>query len=180
MSTHPRRRRGLAALAALMLGVVTALFGASPAQAAGYIYHGPGGSYGVYDFSVADDWMHLQSHPQDMTTGNCWDTIFDWYRGPGHYDARLARSCKDWTARNTQRSNESSAINLVNVQRLGVCYGPNQYTNSSSAYCTNRIGTVIGVNVTVGPNNLCTRAWSMTPTGTLQFFGAGIPWECYA
>lgn len=177
-TTTTRRRRGFAALAATLLGLTAALVGASPAWAAGYIYHAPGGSYGFYDFSVSADWLHLTDYPQDMTANWCYDTILDWYRGPGHFDSRLARSCKDWTTRTTGQNYESSAVDLVNVQKLGVCYGPNQHTNQSPGGCTNQIGSVTSVNTFVGASNYCVRAWSMTTSGTNQYFSGGVTTSC--
>ena len=177
LSVKPRRR-GVTALVALMLGVAAALVGASPAWAAGYIYHPPGGSYGWYNFSIVTDWLHLQAQPQDLTSGKCYDIIFDWQRG-GHFDARLARSCKDWTIRNTQVSNENDNVDLVNVQKLGVCYGTNQATNVPTSNCTATIGGMSGIDTNVGPTKFCVRAWSMKPDGTLQFFNGGDPTDCY-
>jgi len=179
LRTTPGRRRGLTALLAVVLGFAAATVGASPAWASGYIYHAPGGSYGWYNFSIVDDWLHLQAQPQDLAVGKCYDIIFDWDNGPMHYDARLARSCKDWTIRNTQVSNEPDIYNLVNVQKLGVCYGTNQATNVPTSNCTATIGGMSGINTQVGTGNMCVRAWSMKPDGTLQFFGAGIPDDCY-
>lgn len=179
MSTSTRPRRWTAGVVAALFGILAVLLGASPAWASGYIYYGPSGSYGMYDFSIVDDNLRLYAQPTNMASGKCYDEILDWDRGGGHYDARLARSCKSLTARDTQVSNESSQVNLVSVQKLGVCYGTNQATNVPTSNCQSTIGGMSGINTKVGTGNLCVRAWSMTPAGSLQFYSGGIPWECY-
>ncbi len=173
------RRRGLTALVATLLAMAAALANPTPAKAAGYFYHTPGTSYSWYDFDLVDDWMHLQSHPSALATGKCYDTLFDWDRGWQHYDSRLARTCVSWTVRNTQRSNEPDTVDLVNVQKLGACYGINQQTNIPYSNCIDPIGGVNDINTQVGSYNLCVRAWSMTGTATgLQYFNGGNPTSC--
>ena len=73
--TVPRTRRRLAAAAVAVVLGVAATFGiATPAWAAIYMYHGPGSSYGMVDFDLIDDWMHLYTQSQTLATGTCLDT----------------------------------------------------------------------------------------------------------
>ena len=73
--TVPRTRRRLAAAAVAVVLGVAATFGiATPAWAAIYMYHGPGSSYGMVDFDLIDDWMHLYTQSQTLATGKCLDT----------------------------------------------------------------------------------------------------------
>lgn len=184
MSATTRRRRGFAVVVAAILGFASAFVSTTPAQAAisGYIYGGPANAYGFYDYSwtvpypPGSDWLRIVSQSTTLAAGKCYDMIFDWSRA-GHYDARLARSCKAYTPRNSQVSHESPH-NLGPAQRLGICYGTNQDTNGAGSVCNFTVGGPSGVVTRVGPNEYCVRAWSMKPDGTYQFFGGGNPIQC--
>src|SRR5690242_17037678 len=117
MAAKPRRPtftvskypRWLTAAAATLLGLVTIIFGASPALASphqGYTYWGPSTSYGYwkYDYDAPEDYLRLLSSPATLASGKCYDEILDWDPGLSHYDGRLARSCKSFTPRDTQVS----------------------------------------------------------------------------
>ena len=145
MSITTQRRRWLATAAAALIGLTAISVGATPAWAgSGYIYGGPSAnSYGYYVFDYAvpigsgQDYLRLLSQPQAMASGKCFDMILDWSYG-GHFDPRLARSCKSVTQRDSAVSHES--YNVSAPQRLGTCYGTNQATNGAGSVCTFTIG----------------------------------------
>lgn len=129
-------------------------------------------------YPPGSDYLRLISSPTTLASGKCFDMILDWSRGAaGHYDARLARSCKAVTQRDTAVSHESPH-NLIGINRLGTCYGTNQNTNGAGSVCHFVIGGPAGIPTNVGASQFCIRAWSMTPTGTLQFFSGGDPTSC--
>lgn len=183
-TVHPRR--GIAVLAAILAGLLAAVYGTTPALAysSGTIYGGSGigGFFTTYEYEPwatippNQDWLNLTSQPQTLASGKCFDALFDWSRGGLHYDARLARSCKSWTVRRTQVSHE--AYNVDSPHRLGNCYGTNQNTAGSGSICHFTIGGSAGMVTKVGATEWCIRGWSMTPTGTLQFFNGGSPISC--
>jgi hypothetical protein len=177
------RRRVVASAAASLLGAVVAVTVAGPAWAtSGYTYWGPTASYGFYDYdgAASPDWLHLIASPTTLASGKCYDEILDWNpEDSSHYDARLARSCKSSTERNTQVSHEAYDVASV-PNKLGTCYGPNQATNVPVSNCKNVIGNVGTVVTNVGATQYCVRAWSMTPSGTLQYFSGGDPTDCYS
>ena len=169
---HPRHRRMYALAAALIVTLAAALLPANPALAAdNTMYYGAAGASGYYYWDNDENKIQLLARPTTLPSGWCYDTKFDWGRFGLHYDARVARSCRSNTVRNTQISTEG--WNVSGVNKAGVCYGPNQATNSGACATgtTNGEGVVGDIEDTFAENQTCLPSWSMTPTRTLQFFG---------
>ncbi len=174
-------RRLLAATTALLLPVAAVFAFAAPAQAAsgsGYIYRAPGSSYGYYQYNnvnSASTTYRVMSDPTTMTSGYCYDLWLDHTNATGgHYDARNARTCRSGGLRDSGSQNDSLAGNGLN--KLGVCYGPNNSTNSPLSNCERVTGSMSAVATSL-PSN-CSRAWVETSSGSLVYYSGGNSYSC--
>ncbi|MCW3820611.1 hypothetical protein ONA91_39885 [Micromonospora sp. DR5-3] len=56
---------------------------------------GPSPSYGFYNQNDTSDLLRVLANPTGaVPSGKCLDMWYDWSREGGHYDARMARSCR--------------------------------------------------------------------------------------
>lgn len=181
MSITTTVRRCVSGVAAALLAVAIVFAGGSPAQAAsgsGYIYRAPGSSFGYYSYtnvnSARTD-FRLLSQPRTLSSGYCYDLWLDHTNATGgHYDARVSRSCRSNTNRDTGPQIDSLAGNGLN--KLGVCYGPNNNTNSPLSNCLMNIGSMSAVSTNL-PNN-CNRAWIMSSGASTLYYSGGNSYSC--
>jgi hypothetical protein len=176
-----RSPRWPAVLATTLVGLLTVFAGSSPALAAsgsGYIYHAPGTSYGYYSYNNVNTvltTMRVLSNPATLASGKCLDIWLDHHNSTGgHYDSRVARSCRTLTQRDSGSTAEPGALNGLN--RLGVCYGNNNATNSPISNCAQTIGSLSGVPVSL-PNK-CSRSWIVSSGVTVTYNSGGNVYSC--
>lgn len=173
-TTRCRRLGGFSAAA--VLGLAGVGFGAVPAYAAsGNIYKGPSGSFGHYEQNDSSNQLRIFAAPTNLGTNQCLDLWYDWTRISGegtHYDARMARSCRDYTTRDSGTNTET--YNVFSWNKLGACYGPNNATTSPISNCTDsELSTVLP-----SVPNTCTRSWVVQVSGTLQYGSGGSSVSC--
>lgn len=180
MSANMLRRLRLLSVAALV-GLLSALAGAAPASAAsgsGYIYRAPGSSYGYYQYnnvSTVLTTMRILSNPATLASGYCYDMWLDHTNSTGgHYDGRVARSCRSLTQRDSGSTNEGGALNGLN--KLGVCYGPNNSTNNPTSNCKMNVGSMAAVNTALP--NACARSWIVSASGVATYSSGGNVYSC--
>lgn len=176
-----RGKRLLATSATVLAGLLSVLIGSTPALAAsgsGYLYHSPGSSYGYYSYNnvnTALTTMRVLSNPATLASGKCLDIWLDHHKSNGgHYDSRVARSCRSLTQRDSGSTSESGALNGLN--KLGVCYGNNNATNVPTSNCTMTIGSISGVSTSLP--STCTRSWIMSAGGTASYSSGGDIYSC--
>jgi hypothetical protein len=90
---------------------------------------------GYFDWRASDRFLHVRSGPQGLGANQCTDSIFDWTRSMGHYDARTVRSCRSYAWHSTEFY-ESSGLGLQGMQKAGYCYGSYNYSGGSSTSCS--------------------------------------------
>jgi hypothetical protein len=158
-----------AALSAIMVFITPGMATA----ASGYMYVGPANSYGYYSQNDASNSLRLLSSATDMASGKCVDIWYDWNRDGGdHYDARVARSCRDFFSKDSGTNIESTGV--AGANKRFACYGNNNATTGGTC------NVAVGSPSTVNPNlpNTCTRAWWVTSTGTAMYGSGGSPTSC--
>lgn len=129
---------------------------------------GPGLSNGYQRWDGGPETMYVQAAASGtFSSGYCLDSWFDWNRTGGHFDARVARTCR--TSIQSQGSSSDGNNNLNGMQKAATCYGPNQNTTAQSSYCTNdgRVEQSVVGNVRDDLANTCTRDWRI-PSGSSQ------------
>ncbi|MDG4752638.1 hypothetical protein O7630_16975 [Micromonospora sp. WMMD718] len=166
-------RRRLATAAAIVLGSAACLV-ATPAQASsGTLYVGPSPSYGFYNQNDSSDLLRVLANPTGaVPSGKCLDMWYDWSREGGHFDARMARSCRPASQRDSGNTYEST--NVFGFNKLFSCYGNNNATTSGT--CEIAIG--LPADVIVSIPNKCTRSWWLTSTGSYLYDGGGSVTSC--
>ena len=143
-----------------------------------YLYKGPSGSWGYAEWYGSSNGLRLIANPSSMATGYCLDAWFDWNReGTGHFDARVARSCRGLYQRDSGFNYESTDV--AGMQKWAVCYGLNNQTTSPTSNCNQHpehTSDISGVN----PNlpNSCTRSWRLTSSGSYLYDGGGSSTSC--
>lgn len=145
-------------------------------------YRGPGtSSYGAQTWNTnSSGYLQGESYVSGtLTAGWCLDSLFDWYRPPGHHDARVWRTCRSNAY--ISYSQYDSASGLGGMQKAGTCYGLDQKTNKIAANCTHATDTmplqsVTAINVAF-PNN-CGQHRTRMPDNTISFHDGGDPTSC--
>jgi hypothetical protein len=168
------RKMTLTVLTLTAIVIVALVPTARASAASGYLNIGPSGSWGFAEWYTSSNNLRLIAQPTSVASGYCLDSWFDWGTEGGvggHYDARVARSCRGGYQRDSGLNTE--AHNVTGVNRRAACYGPN---NATTGNC--RIGT--GNVADVQPNlpNTCTRSWRLTSGGSYFIDSGGNPRAC--
>jgi len=108
-----------------------------------------------------------------MVQGYCFDSWFDWGTQSGHYDARVARTCRNMNSEYGDRITDSGRT-FTGMKKAGYCYGQNDQT------CATFFGNASGATVslsTVDENlpNYTTRAWVRLSNGSETTYSGGSP-----
>jgi hypothetical protein len=156
--------------------LATVVIPAAPAYAAsGIVYVGgsSSGRFGSYNQADSSDYLKLTAQASTLASGRCIDMWYDWDReGVGHFDARVARSCRAGYLRDSGNTYEST--NVYGWNKLGACYGPNDATTSGTC---NTLEGNLGDTLPNIPN-ACTRAWELTSGGSYLYHAGGSSTSC--
>lgn len=170
----PRLWLRLLTAALMMVASTGVAVMATPGPAQAVVYSGSrdlyiGSHHSYTSWRGSDSFYDIRSYPWYLS-GKCQDTILDWKRPGGHFDARVVRSCVDLYVYSAQGY---EAWILNGMQKNGICVGPSDATNISPGTCVNASGadqTVASVN-TDFPNT-CARDW-IRGFGQVFFYGDG-------
>ena len=182
----PRKSRAIVAAVALMLLVL----GALPAEAgtpkgtrvitanSGW----PSGTYSLSDWTsyyLTPQYFHLRVFAQAnvLAHGKCFDTWYDWSR-PGHYDARLARTCSSQFYSDSGTQSESTSVQLAGMNKQGACYGSSGATTTPITNCVQAFDETSSLSTVVPAiPNYSTRDWYVSATGAVRYDTGGIQTE---
>lgn len=113
-----------------------------------------------------------------VPSGYCADSIYDWAVQSGHYDWRIARTCKPGTERYTGGGGgitEPSGPTFTGMQKQALCY----YDQSDDINC---IWSPLAFSTTCNdpPNtpsygNWAIAMWIRRSDGTMGYWDAGVP-----
>ena len=137
-------------------------------------------------WTASTRYLNMSMEAQNMPSGYCVDSWFDWATASGHYDARIVRVCLDYAAR---YSNAGKGITepvtsrrLLGLQKAAGCYYhlPTRTLTScthspynSSTSCQIRDSGAADV-----PSN-CSRAWVIRTDGSAVYYPGGVdPSSC--
>ena len=95
------------------------------------VAQGPAGSSGTVTWDAATKTVTITTVAGTLASGQCVTTWWDWLTSGGHYDARAVRVCRSGQQRTRTWSGEGSRV--VGLQKMGVCYGPDNRTGSCKA-----------------------------------------------
>lgn len=140
--------------------------------------NGPAFSNGYESWNAGPETMYVQvAASGTFNSGWCLDAWFDWTRPGGHFDARVARTCR--SSIQSQGSSSDGNNGLTGMQKAATCYGPNQNTTRNNFNCVEdearaggQAGTTAG-NVNPSLPNNCTRSWRINAGQTQIIYGAG-------
>lgn len=80
----------------------------------------------VSSWNKSSRFLDLEIHSGGLPSGRCADSIYDWAVASGHFDWRIARTCKEYAFRGASAGdgyNERSGIaTFVGMQKQAVCY----------------------------------------------------------
>jgi len=149
------------------------------------IFKGPNSAFGYLHWKADVDQIQGIKVVPDLgfgTSGWCLDSIFDWKTSDGeHWDSRRVRTCNGGVTVLRSRDDTNAYRSLTQMQKAGVCYGPDQATNTQSAYCSEdsrRLKSVVRLpGSESGPNpvlpNYCTMSWRVEAASSLVYYGDG-------
>ena len=146
-------------------------------------YKGPNNSHGYQEWTGntgAVQW--LRSVPgSPLASGHCVDSWFDWEvgeEGTGHFDPRVARSCRPGYLR--QATFDDGAAK-PGMRKAATCYGPNNNTTNPASKCAMASGSTGDFHTTRDDlPNTCARGWVLTANGTATYYSGGTSTDCYS
>jgi hypothetical protein len=168
------RRRGLSV--GIVLSVLVAINLLVPPRAFAayaYLYIGPPNSWGFAEWFDTSNGVRLIAQPTTIVSGYCLDSWFDWGTEGGvggHYDARVARSCRALYQRDSGWNYEAHDVKGAN--KRAACYGP---WNATLGNCAVGAGSLDYID---DLPNTCTRSWWLTQGGSYLYDGGGNPRSC--
>lgn len=162
-----------------------------PAWAVGVEMSGPYGTSGYYAIDYVRNALVITVRSGDLPPGKCAtayldiDRVYGVGKPRGHYDPRIARTCKPYDSRTSSWQYEGDTYgiefekteNSGAVQKAAVCYGD----LNTHGTCTVKVGSIDlirQINPVSDSNNMCARWFSESRDGTQFYFGGGQSWEC--
>ena len=105
------------------LVVLAVLFAATPATAASVnTYRSSLRAYAEWIPSSGIMQVIADDSQNTIPSNYCFDSWFDWDTQSGHYDARVARTCRSLSAKYGPRATDTGRT-FLGMQRAGLCYG---------------------------------------------------------
>jgi hypothetical protein len=161
------------ALLCLLIGLLVlvphAAFSIGEPSGTATISHGPAASSGTVTWDAPTKTVTITTVTGTLPSGQCVTTWWDWYtNGGGHYDARAIRVCRSNEVLERTWSGERDRV--TGLQKLGVCYGPNNRTGDCR---TDPRSAPITVRASFC--NFTTGSYTLRSNGSVQSCDGGDP-----